>query len=100
MSRKNRNARSVIHTQRKFNRNLISQSLQGHMTMNEVPIPATGNTNTHGYFGPDVCAFLRRWSLEGPTHHFALGIGHHAAELRKLGRALGIETVVVTETAP
>ena len=61
------------------------------------PIPATGNTNTHGYFGPDVCAFLRRWSLEGPTHHFALGIGHHAAELRKLGRALGIETVVVTE---
>ena len=64
------------------------------------PIPATGNTNTHGYFGPDVCAFLRRWSLEGPTHHFALGIGHHAAELRKLGRALGIETVVVTETAP
>ena len=61
------------------------------------PIPATGNTNTHGRFGPDVCAFLRRWSLEGPTHHFALGIGRHAAELRKLGRALGIETVVVTE---
>ena len=26
-----------------------------------------------------------------------LGIGHHAAEIRKLGRALGIETVVVTE---
>ena len=61
------------------------------------PIPATGNTNTHGSFGPDVCAFLRRWSLEGPTHHFALGIGHHAAELKKIGRALGIETVVVTD---
>ena len=26
-----------------------------------------------------------------------LGIGHHAAEIKKLGRALGIETVVVTE---
>ncbi len=61
------------------------------------PIPPTGNTNTHGLFKPDVCTFLRRWSLEGPTHHFALGIGHHAAELKKLGRALGIETVVVTE---
>ena len=61
------------------------------------PIPPTGNTNTHGLFKPDVRTFLRRWSLEGPTHHFALGIGHHAAELKKLGRALGVETVVVTE---
>ncbi len=61
------------------------------------PIPPTGNTNTHGLFKPDVRTFLRRWTMEGPTHHFALGIGHHAAELKKLGRALGIETVVVTE---
>ena len=61
------------------------------------PIPPTGNTNTHGKFPPDVRTFLRRWSMEGPTHHFALGVGHHAAELRKLGRALGVETVVVTE---
>ena len=61
------------------------------------PIPPTGNTNTHGKFKPDVRTFLRRWTMEGPTHHFALGIGHHAAELKKLGRALGIETVVVTE---
>jgi hypothetical protein len=28
---------------------------------------------------------------------FALGVGHHAAEIKKLGRALGIETVVVTD---
>ena len=26
-----------------------------------------------------------------------LGIGHHATKIKKLGRALGIETVVVTE---
>ena len=61
------------------------------------PIPPTGNTNTHGKFPPDVRTFLRKWSMEGPTHHFALGVGHHAAELKKLGRALGVETVVVTE---
>ena len=61
------------------------------------PIQPTGNTNTHGKFPPDVRTFLRNWSMEGPTHHFALGVGHHAAELKKLGRALGIETVVVTE---
>ena len=61
------------------------------------PIPPTGNTNTHGLFKPDVRTFLRRWSMEGPTHHFALGVGHHAAEIKKLGKALGIEAVVVTE---
>jgi L-arabinose isomerase len=60
------------------------------------PIPPTGNTNTHVLFKPDIRTFLRKWSMEGPTHHFALGIGHHAEELKKLGCALGIETVVVT----
>ncbi len=60
------------------------------------PIPPTGNTNTHGRFLPDVRTFLRRWSMEGPTHHFALGVGHHASELKKLARCLGIEAVVVT----
>ena len=60
------------------------------------PIPPTGNTNTHGKFLPDVRTFLRKWTLEGPTHHFALGIGHHAAELLKLAKALGVEAVVVT----
>lgn len=59
-------------------------------------IPATGNTNTHGRFEPDLRTFLHDWVMQGPTHHFALGIGHHAGELLKLGRALGIETVVVT----
>ena len=46
---------------------------------------------------PDIRTFLRRWSMEGPTHHFALCVGHHAAALKTLGKALGIETVVVTE---
>lgn len=59
------------------------------------PIPPTGNTNTHGKFKPDVRTFLRNWVAEGPTHHFALGVGHHAATLRKVADALGIEAVVV-----
>ena len=45
------------------------------------PIPPTGNTNTHGKFPPDVRTFLRRWCMAGPTHHFALGVGHHADDL-------------------
>jgi L-arabinose isomerase len=61
------------------------------------PIPATGNTNTRGYFPPDVVAFLKRWLAEGPTHHFALGVGHHAGTIKKIGETLGIESVVVTD---
>ena len=60
------------------------------------PIPPTGNTNTHGKFKPDVRTFLKKWAMEGPTHHFALGVGHHADELVKIAKVLGIEAVVVT----
>ena len=42
MSRKNRNARSIQHSQRNFSRDLISRPPQGQLTMNEIPIPATG----------------------------------------------------------
>ena len=60
------------------------------------PIPPTGNTNTHGRFGPGVRAFLKRWVAEGPTHHFALGVGHHGQTLASLAGVLGIECAVVT----
>ena len=59
------------------------------------PIPPTGNTNTHGKFKPDVRTFLKRWCAEGPTHHFALGIGHHAQLIKTIGDVLGIESVIV-----
>lgn len=61
----------------------------------EGPIPPTGNTNTRGFFKPDVRTFLTRWVKEGPTHHFALGIGHHAASIQKIANYLNIESVVV-----
>jgi L-arabinose isomerase len=60
------------------------------------PIPPTGNTNTHGRFAPDVRTFLKRWVAEGPTHHFALGIGHRARAIRRVAGCLGIECAVVT----
>ncbi|MEM1213711.1 MAG: arabinose isomerase, partial [Planctomycetota bacterium] len=53
-------------------------------------IPATGNTNTRGFFKPDVRTFLKRWFAAGPTHHFALGVGHHAETIEKLAAVLGI----------
>ena len=60
------------------------------------PIPPTGNTNTHGIFKPNVRTFLKRWVAEGPTHHFALGIGHHAAELVEIAKILNLDYTVVT----
>jgi len=60
------------------------------------PIPPTGNTNTHGKFPPDVRTFLKRWCMEGPTHHFALGVGHHADTVAKVAASFGIESVIVT----
>jgi len=60
------------------------------------PIPPTGNTNTHGRFKPDVRTFLKRWVAEGPTHHFALGIGHHARAVARVAECLGIECAVVS----
>ncbi|OGV61263.1 MAG: arabinose isomerase [Lentisphaerae bacterium RIFOXYA12_FULL_48_11] len=59
------------------------------------PIPPTGNTNTRGFFKPDVRTFLKAWCAEGPTHHFALGIGHHAKTIKKIADILGVESVIV-----
>ncbi|MGQ9544079.1 MAG: L-arabinose isomerase family protein [Candidatus Bathyarchaeia archaeon] len=60
------------------------------------PIPATGNTNTRAKFKPDIRTFLERWTMEGPTHHFALGVGHIAHKIKMLARCLDIECVLVT----
>lgn len=60
------------------------------------PIPPTGNTNTRGFFKPDVRTFLTKWVAEGPIHHFALGVGHHAQTVKLIGETLGIESVIVS----
>ena len=62
-------------------------------------IPATGNTNTRGFFEPDIRTFLQRWFAEGPTHHFALGIGHRAKTIKTIGDFLGIESVIIDTKA-
>lgn len=61
----------------------------------EGAIPPTGNTNTRGIFKPDTKTFLQNWLKEGPTHHFALGIGHHAQSIKDIADILGIEAVIV-----
>ena len=58
-------------------------------------IPQTGNTNTRVSFGTDVCDFLARWCEAGPTHHLALGVGHHMSTLRKFSKISGITLIEV-----
>ena len=58
-------------------------------------IPPTGNTNTRGFFAPTTKEFIKKWVMEGPTHHYALGIGHHADTISKIADILGVEYVVV-----
>lgn len=58
-------------------------------------IPPTGNTNTRGFFEPDTKQFIKKWVMEGPTHHCALGVGHRAEAIKKIADCLGIEAVIV-----
>ena len=58
-------------------------------------IPQTGNTNTRVSFGCPVCEFLSRWCEAGPTHHLALGIGHHMETLRKFSKMSGLDLIEV-----
>jgi len=60
-------------------------------------IPPTGNTNTRGRFPPNTRSFIENWSLEGPTHHFAMGVGHIGGMIENLARCWGIEYVNVTD---
>lgn len=58
-------------------------------------IPPTGNTNTRAFFAPDTRTFIKKWVMEGPTHHYALGVGHHAETICKVADCLGIPCVIV-----
>lgn len=59
------------------------------------PIPPTGNTNTRGFFAPDTKSFIKKWVMAGPTHHYALGIGHHADTIAKIASVLNIPCEII-----
>lgn len=59
------------------------------------PIPPTGNTNTRGFFEPTSREYIKKWVMAGPTHHYALGIGHHADTIAKIAEVLGIEYEII-----
>jgi L-arabinose isomerase len=39
--------------------------------------------------------FMNEWSKQGPAHHCAIGVGHIADKIEKLGQLLNIDVVKI-----
>jgi len=54
-----------------------------------------GNTNSRYRFSPGARGFMHAWNSHAPAHHCAVGVGHVASVLEKIGALLGIPVVQV-----
>lgn len=59
------------------------------------PVLQIGNTNSRYRFPTGAKAFIDLWSLAGPAHHCAIGVGHIAHKIEKLGKLLQIDVAKI-----
>ena len=59
------------------------------------PILEIGNTNSRYRFSKGAKKFMDEWSKQGPAHHCAIGVGHIASKIDKLGKLTGIRVVLI-----
>ena len=59
------------------------------------PILEIGNTNSRYRFAIGARKFVESWNAHGPAHHCAVGVGHIAGKIQKLGLLLGLEVTEV-----
>jgi L-arabinose isomerase len=59
------------------------------------PVLQIGNTNSRYRFSIGAKAFMNEWFKAGPAHHCAIGVGHVAGTISKLGSILGLDVVQV-----
>lgn len=80
----------------------VVQDGQGRLKMlvaqgESVPGPTLqiGNTNSRYRFSLSAREFIDTWSIAGPAHHCAIGVGHIAGKLKKLAALLQIEYIQI-----
>ena len=71
------------------------QLLIAHGEVVAGPILEIGNTNSRYKFPIGARQFVNDWNSHGPAHHCAVGVGHIADKIKKLGLLLGVEVIVV-----
>ncbi len=54
-----------------------------------------GNTNSRYKFSIGARKFMNEWNSYGPAHHCAVGVGHIAGKIHKLGKLLNMEIIKV-----
>ena len=54
------------------------------------PILEIGTTNRRYRFPIGARRFVEQWNSHGPAHHSAIGVGHVASKIEKLGALLGM----------
>ena len=59
------------------------------------PVLHIGNTNSRYRFPIGAKEFMDQWSKQGPAHHCAIGVGHIADKIEKLGKLIGLRVVKV-----
>jgi L-arabinose isomerase len=59
------------------------------------PILEIGNTNSRYRFSIGARRFVNEWNIHGPAHHCAVGVGHIASRIDKLGKLLGMDVAKV-----
>ncbi len=59
------------------------------------PILEIGNTNSRYRFAIGAKRFMDEWSKQGPAHHCAIGLGHIAHKIEKLGNLIGVKVIKI-----
>ncbi|GAA4271155.1 L-fucose/L-arabinose isomerase family protein [Aquimarina gracilis] len=59
------------------------------------PTLQIGNTNSRYKFSVSIRDFINQWSMAGPSHHCAIGIGHTSSTIQKIADFLEIKHIKI-----